>query len=617
MVSEPGAVVEGERRLGVHHGTRRRRRRRATARQALAGGDGLEDLIRRGRRPGSSWVMSNMCGAYRSAAIVGFRRTRRRVTRRCRTPSVGSRHGRRSDRCSGAASAERPAPSGPGGARRAASGTPWSRRSTPPTCRPCAWPVPAAAPGTRPCPSPRSTRRRRRPWRPGIDEVDRVLSGGLVPGLGHPRRRRAGHRQVDPAAPGGRRARGAGRQRRCTSRPRSPSSRCGCGPTGWARCGPTLYLAAENAVPHIVAHIDTVSPDVVVVDSIQTVFDPQVTSAPGSVAQVRESRGPTRARGQDPGRRGDPRRSRHQGRQPRRPTGARARRRHRAVVRGRSPPRPAAAAGGQAPVRLHRRARACSRCPSTGCCRSPTPAPCSWPIVAAACPARPWCPPSRATARCWSSCRRWSTRRRSPRPDARRRASTAVGSSLLTAVLDRRVGLSVAGYDVYALAVGGVRVVEPAADLALCLAIASSLTDVALPATMVACGEVGLGGEIRQVGQLDRRLDEAARLGFTQALVPLLAPEPPAGHRGHPGRHPGRGGRPDGHRRARHAPGRSRPGRALSRRRRGAAPTPSSTAPRRRGTGTRATFVRQSEQRRARSERAATTPPTHPRSDAL
>jgi DNA repair protein RadA/Sms len=46
---------------------------------------------------------------------------------------------------------------------------------------------------------------------------------------------------------------------------------------------------------------------------------------------------------------------------------------------------------------------------------------------------------------------------------------------------------------------------------------------------MVACGEVGLGGEIRQVGQLDRRLNEAARLGFTQALVPLLAPEPPPG----------------------------------------------------------------------------------------
>jgi DNA repair protein RadA/Sms len=116
-------------------------------------------------------------------------------------------------------------------------------------------------------------------------------------------------------------------------------------------------------------------------------------------------------------------------------------------------------------------------------------------------------------------------------PTPRRSAQGVDGGrlSLLTAVLDRRVGLSVAGFDVYALAVGGVRVVEPAADLALCLAIASSLTDVALPATLVACGEVGLGGEIRQVGQLDRRLNEAARLGFTEALVPLLSPEPPPG----------------------------------------------------------------------------------------
>jgi len=74
-----------------------------------------------------------------------------------------------------------------------------------------------------------------------------------------------------------------------------------------------------------------------------------------------------------------------------------------------------------------------------------------------------------------------------------------------------------------------VRVVEPAADLALSLALASSLADVPLPADLVACGEVGLGGELRQVAQTARRLAEAARLGFTRAVVPLSAPDAPDG----------------------------------------------------------------------------------------
>ena len=101
--------------------------------------------------------------------------------------------------------------------------------------------------------------------------------------------------------------------------------------------------------------------------------------------------------------------------------------------------------------------------------------------------------------------------------------------ALLLAVLDRRVGLPLGGCDVYASAVGGVRVVEPGADLAFALALASAHTDVALPDDLVACGEVGLGGELRQVSQTPRRLAEAARLGFAQAIVPASAPDPPAG----------------------------------------------------------------------------------------
>jgi DNA repair protein RadA/Sms len=105
--------------------------------------------------------------------------------------------------------------------------------------------------------------------------------------------------------------------------------------------------------------------------------------------------------------------------------------------------------------------------------------------------------------------------------------------SLLLAVLDRRVGLTFSGVDVYVSAVGGVRINEPGADLAVALALASAMTGVALPPQLVACGEVGLGGELRQVGHTSRRLAEAARLGFDEAIVPASAPDAPAGLRLH------------------------------------------------------------------------------------
>jgi DNA repair protein RadA/Sms len=96
--------------------------------------------------------------------------------------------------------------------------------------------------------------------------------------------------------------------------------------------------------------------------------------------------------------------------------------------------------------------------------------------------------------------------------------------AMLLAVLERRVGLRLAGADVYASAVGGVRLTEPGADLGVCLAIASALNDRPLPEGLAACGEVGLGGELRQVAQTPRRLAEAARLGFSRVVVPASAP---------------------------------------------------------------------------------------------
>ena len=113
-----------------------------------------------------------------------------------------------------------------------------------------------------------------------------------------------------------------------------------------------------------------------------------------------------------------------------------------------------------------------------------------------------------------------------------RRSAQGIDSgrlSLLLAVLQQRVGVPTGQVDVYALAVGGVKIVEPGADLALGLAVVSSLTGTPVPADIVACGEVGLGGELRQVAHTPRRLAEAARLGFKRAVLPFSAPAPPPG----------------------------------------------------------------------------------------
>jgi DNA repair protein RadA/Sms len=97
--------------------------------------------------------------------------------------------------------------------------------------------------------------------------------------------------------------------------------------------------------------------------------------------------------------------------------------------------------------------------------------------------------------------------------------------SLLIAVLGRRAGLGLGSHDVYANLAGGLAVMEPGLDLPLALALASSLRDRQIAPGTVAIGEVGLLGELRAVVGLERRLREAARLGFERAVVP----RPPAG----------------------------------------------------------------------------------------
>jgi DNA repair protein RadA/Sms len=94
---------------------------------------------------------------------------------------------------------------------------------------------------------------------------------------------------------------------------------------------------------------------------------------------------------------------------------------------------------------------------------------------------------------------------------------------LLVAVLQKRVGLGLGGQDIYANVVGGMRIGEPAADLSIALAIASSFRDRPIDSRLVAVGEIGLSGELRSVAQIERRLGEARRLGFDKAVIPAAS----------------------------------------------------------------------------------------------
>jgi DNA repair protein RadA/Sms len=115
-----------------------------------------------------------------------------------------------------------------------------------------------------------------------------------------------------------------------------------------------------------------------------------------------------------------------------------------------------------------------------------------------------------------------------------RRATSGIDSSraaMILAVLEKRAKLPLGTRDVYLSTVGGMRLNDPSSDLALAAAIASAAADVPMPADAVFIGEVGLAGDIRRVTGMDRRLAEAARLGFRSAVVPPGVKDAPSGLR--------------------------------------------------------------------------------------
>jgi DNA repair protein RadA/Sms len=110
----------------------------------------------------------------------------------------------------------------------------------------------------------------------------------------------------------------------------------------------------------------------------------------------------------------------------------------------------------------------------------------------------------------------------SPLPQPRRTSNGVDASRLamVLAVLERRCGVKLFNRDVYVSTVGGAKVGDPSADLAAAVAVASAAYDQSVGPRVIALGEIGLAGELRRVPGTDRRLAEAARLGFTDAVVP-------------------------------------------------------------------------------------------------
>jgi DNA repair protein RadA/Sms len=367
-------------------------------------------------------------------------------------------------------------------------------------------------------------------WSPrptGISELDRVLGGGLVPGSA----------TVLGGEPGigkstlllqalSSLAQGGARCLLVTAEESKQQVKLRAERLGVR--DPALWLVSETSRPAIIAAVDDVSPDVVVVDSIQTVFDPELGSAPGSVVQVRECAHQLVRVAKDrgltvvlvghvtkEGTLAGPRVLEHlvdtvlsfEGE------------RHHALRLLRAVKHRFGPTGELGLFEMADEGLRAVPDPSglfLGDRRAGVPGSVVVPAMEGH---RPILVELQALVA--------PSALAMPRRSAQGLDSGRL--SLLVAVLDRRVGLSLAGADVYASAVGGVRVVEPAGDLALGLALASALTGAVLPPDLVACGEVGLAGEVRQVSQCERRLAEAARLGFRTAVVPASAPGLPPG----------------------------------------------------------------------------------------
>ena len=362
-------------------------------------------------------------------------------------------------------------------------------------------------------------------WAPSathVGELDRVLQGGLVPGSvtvlgGEPG---IGKSTLLLQALAGLAKAG----QRClyvtaeesAQQVRLRAERLGALP-------PHLWLVSDTALPHVLDHIEAVDPHVVAIDSIQTVFDPDMSSAPGSVAQVRECAHRLVRASKDrtmssvlvghvtkEGSLAGPRVLEHlvdtvlsfEGE------------RHHALRLLRAVKHRFGATDELGLFEMTDAGLESVPDPSAlflADRRPGTPGSVVAPVLDGH---RPLLVEVQALVA------------PSSLPAARRSAQGLDNGrlALVVAVLQQHVHMPFAKHDVHTVIAGGVTALEPGADLALALALASAHQGIAVPPDVVACGEVGLGGELRQVHQTARRLGEAARLGFRRAIVPASAP---------------------------------------------------------------------------------------------
>lgn len=350
----------------------------------------------------------------------------------------------------------------------------------------------------------------------GIEELDRVLGGGLVPGAvtllgGEPGIGKSTLLLQLAAAWPARTLYVSGEE--SAQQVRLRAERLGA-------LGPHLWLLAETSLPHVIAALDTAEPQLVIIDSIQSVADPDLGSAPGSVVQVR---GCTHRLVAEAKRRGIPMVLVGHVTKDGGLAGPRVLEhivdtvlsfegdRHHALRLLRAVKHRFGSTNELGVFEMVERGLvgvpdASSlfltdrRTGVAGSAVSPTlegHRPLLVEVQALTNKVNPGVPP----------------RRSAQGLDPGRLA-------LLLAVLERRARLPMGQHEVFASVVGGVRLTEPGSDLPMCLAIVSALVDHPLPPDVISFGEIGLAGELRQVAHATRRLAEAARLGFSRAIVP-------------------------------------------------------------------------------------------------
>jgi DNA repair protein RadA/Sms len=380
----------------------------------------------------------------------------------------------------------------------------------------------------------------------GEAELDRVLGGGLVPGSvtvlgGEPGVGKStlllqalasiadgrGHPAAGGApTPGGVSGRGGASCLYVTAEESARQVALRAERLGVS--SPSLWLVAETSLAHVIGHVDALAPDVVVVDSIQTVHDPDLPSAPGSVGQVRGCAqrlvGEAKARGVSVVLVG-----------------------HVTKEGGLAGPRvlehlvdTVLAFDGERHHALRMLRAAKHRFGSThelglfemgegGLVGVPDPSALFLADRQPGVPGSVVAPVLDGQRPLLVEVQALVVPSNAPSPRRTVQGVDAGRLNQVLAVLERHAELDLSRAEVHVAVAGGVRVGEPGADLAMALAVVSSATERPLPADLVTCGEVGLGGELRQVHRTERRLAEAARLGFRRAVVPRSAPDAPTG----------------------------------------------------------------------------------------